>query len=161
MGGSKKVETPADELVEREIRQGRPFTPQDALARLAGPGSMKGGSPLSPQQQAENAVAAWLAANLADPHGALRTVLYRHIRSSRLLLEGADDPLAAAGDSIRHLLASVHGLSDIVREADAEWGRTMDERPRFNRPGITPDVDDPYTVESVRRLLEDALRLSN
>ena len=45
-----------DSEVEREIREARKFTPQEALARMAGPGAMKGASPVSPSQQAENEV---------------------------------------------------------------------------------------------------------
>jgi hypothetical protein len=48
-------------------------------------------------------------------------------------------------------------LADLVREVDARWGRDYDERPRFEAPGRPPAPDDPYTIESVRALLE-ALR---
>lgn len=42
--------------LEITIRQGRKFTPEEAMARLAGPGAMKGASPVSPVQQAETEI---------------------------------------------------------------------------------------------------------
>ena len=54
-----------DEL-EREIRQVRKFTPKEAIARLAGPGAMKGASPVSRVQQAEIEIGSWLRSHLTD-----------------------------------------------------------------------------------------------
>src|SRR5262249_12919088 len=48
-------------------------------------------------------------------------------------------------------------LQELVRAADAEWGRMMGERPYFNKPGAVPHPDDPYTPESVRHVLTDLL----
>jgi hypothetical protein len=45
-------------------------------------------------------------------------------------------------------------LKELVREADAEWGRTFGERPYFDREGQPPHPDDPYTAQSVRAVLE-------
>ena len=39
--------------LEREVRQARKYSMEDAIGRLAGPGSLKGASPVSRQQQAE------------------------------------------------------------------------------------------------------------
>jgi hypothetical protein len=44
-------------------------------------------------------------------------------------------------------------LKELVREADVEWGRVQGERPYFEREGLPPDPDDPYTFESVRKTL--------
>ena len=52
--------------LETEIRQGRTFNPAEAIGRLAGPGAMKGASPVSRQQQAENEIGSWLQ---SPPHG--------------------------------------------------------------------------------------------
>ena len=148
--------------IETEIRRGRKFTADEALGRLAGPGAMKGASAISPQQQAENAVWAWLEANVVDSSGSLREVLFRQIRSGNLILGNVDEPLAAVAAHLRRALAAPHWITEIAREADVQWGRTMGERPRFERPGAKPDCDDPYTVESVRNALERALnQLSN
>jgi hypothetical protein len=151
---------PSEKDIEREIRQGRKFAAQEAIGRLAGPGAMKGASAISRQQEAENAAGIWLAANVTDAVGTLRTVLHRHLKASRLLLDNVDDPSVAAAAYLRQILVSDHRLSEIVRETDAEWGRAMDERPHFEREGTPPHPDDPYTVESVRKALEDALNRS-
>src|SRR5678816_4353537 len=60
---------------EEEIRKSRKFSPQEAMARMAGPGAMKGASPISRQQQAENEIGTWLGSHLADVEGGLKAVL--------------------------------------------------------------------------------------
>jgi len=147
----------ADEEIEREIRQGRRFTAREAMARMAGPGAMKGASPVSPVQQAETEIANWLANNIADPPGALKVVLHRNLKGSALLLERLDQPLAALAAYCESVLAADYLLQEVVREADVEWGRAMDERPHFERSGAASDADDPYTIEGVRKILGDAL----
>ena len=148
----------ANEQLEREIRQGRKFSPQEALARMAGPGAMKGASPVSQVQQAETEIGSWLGSNMADTGGALRVVLHRHLKGSRPLLDNVDQPLAALAGYCRAILESDSRLKEIVREADVEWGRAMDERPHFDRAGAPANPDDPYTAESVRRALADVLK---
>ena len=151
----------AEEQVERELRQGRKFTAREAMARMAGPGAMKGASPVSPVQQAETAIGTWLSTNLADVGGALKLVLSRQLKGSRLLLDNLDRPLVALGTFCRGVLASDNQLREIVREADVEWGRAMDERPHFERDGASPHPDDPYTIEGVRKVLAEVVRLSS
>ena len=143
--------------VEQEIRQGRKFTAKEALARLAGPGAMKGASPVSPVQQAETEIGCWLRAHVTDTSGALHSVLCRDLEGSELLLANVDQPLIALANQCRRILASDERLKDIVRECDSEWGKQMDERPHFEREGAAPDPDDPYTLESVRKALSQAL----
>jgi len=157
MNDNRNPESSREESFEREILQGRKFTAEEAMARLAGPGAMSGASPISPQQEAENAAGVWLRATIADSAGALTTVLHRHLKGSSLLLENIDDPIAAARACCQQILASEHRLEEFVREVDVEWGRSMDERPHFERQGIPADADDPYTVESVRGLLREAI----
>jgi hypothetical protein len=149
----------ADEQVEREIRRGRKFTPNEAMARLAGPGAMKGASPVSRVQQAETEIGTWLRNNVADAGGALKVVLHRHLKGSELLLESLDRPLVALETFCRRVLNADNQLKELVREADVEWGRAMGERPHFEREGYPPHPDDPYTIETVRKALGDALRL--
>lgn len=139
--------------LEREIRQARKFTPQEAMARMAGPGAMKGASPVSPVEQAETEIGTWLGAHLSDPDGILRIVLRRHLRGSELLLDNLEQPLVALAKYLQRILASSHLASELVREADVEWGRVMDERPYFEKDGSPPHPDDPYTIESVRKTL--------
>jgi len=147
---------PSSDL-EQEIRQRRAFTATEAIARLAGPGAMKGASPVSRVQQAEIDIDSWLKSHLADPAGAFRIVLNRRIKGSALLLENLDRPLAALAGHCREICGSDYLLKELVREADVEWGRAMGERPHFEKEGSGQHPDDPYTIESVRAALRDAL----
>jgi len=147
----------AHEDLEREIREGRKFTAKEALARLAGPGAMKGASPVSPVRQAETEIGNWLKSNVPDSAGALQMLLQRNLRGSELLLANLDWPLAALAGYCEHVLESEHLLRELVRQADVEWGQRMDERPRFERQG-SADPEDPYTFESVRSTLAEALK---
>ena len=159
MSEDEKRQSEPDPDVELEIRQGRKFTAREAMARLAGPGAMKGASPVSPVQQAETEIGNWLNANLADTNGALRAVLHRNLKGSDHLLAKLDRPLDALAAYIRSILESDYLLKEIVRAADIEWGRAMDERPHFERDGVPAEPDDPYTVTSVQRALSDAQKL--
>ena len=153
-----KQQSSADTELEREIRERRKFTPQEAMARLAGPGAMKGASPVSPVQQAETEIGTWLRDRIADPPGALQLLLNRNIKGSELLLDNLDQPLAALAAHCRQLLDSDYRLKELVREADVEWARRMDERPIFEREGSPPDPGDPYTADSVRSVLDEILQ---
>ena len=147
----------ADAKLEREIRQGRKFTLEEAIGRLAGPGAMKGESPVARMQQAEAEIASWLRRHLADAGGALRFVLHRDVKASELLLNNFDQPLVVLAGYCRRVLDSEYLLEELVRDADVEWGRVMGERPYFVRPGSPSHPDDPYTVESVRNALSGLL----
>ncbi|MCH8616014.1 hypothetical protein LZ016_07865 [Sphingomonas sp. SM33] len=155
---STDPDKPTDADIEQEIRRNRKFSAEEALGRMAGPGAMKGASALSPQQQAENAVGDWLRHNVADTAGALRTVMHRHVNASDALQKDPEHPLLALAGYCRRVLASDDLLKEVVREADVEWGRAMDERPFFEREGAAPHPDDPYTLQSVRSVLAEALR---
>lgn len=147
----------AEAAIEREVRLGRKLGVKDLMAHIAGPGALKGASPVSPVLQAETAIGSWLGRNLADSEGALRAVVHRHLKGSALLLENLDTPLVALAGYFRVLLSADNRLADIVREADLEWGRAMGERPHFERDGAAPHSDDPYTLESVRSVVREAL----
>ena len=41
----------ADDALEREIRNSRKFTLEEAIGRMAGPGAMKGESPIAPSDR--------------------------------------------------------------------------------------------------------------
>src|SRR6516164_1720530 len=139
----------ADTELEREIRKGRKFTLEEAIGRLAGPGAMKGESPVARMQQAEIEIASWLRSHLSDAGGALQVVLHRDVKGSELLLNNFDQPLVVLAGYCQRVLDSDYLLEGLVRDADVEWGRLMGERPYFEREG-SPHPDDPYTVESVR-----------
>ena len=151
----------ADELrseaeLDQEIRQGRKFTPQEALARMAGPGAMKGASPVSQVQQAETEIGNWLKRNVSDPAGVLAAVLQRQLEGNVLLLDSLDQPLKALAKYLGRLLESDAALKELVRMADVEWGQRMDERPYFAREGQSDQPDDPYTQTSVSAALRYA-----
>ena len=61
----------ADEELVREIRKGRKFTLSEAIARMAGPGAMKGVSPISGKQQCESEIEGYLCRHLPDSSGGL------------------------------------------------------------------------------------------
>lgn len=144
--------------LEQEIRRNRRFTEREVIARLAGPGAMKGASPVSRLEQAETEIGTWLGCHLADTAGVLRVVLHRQLRGSELLLDNLDKPLIALAGYCQHLLSSDHLLQEVVREADVEWGQRMGERPHFEKAGSPHHPDDPYTIESVRRVITEAVK---
>jgi hypothetical protein len=148
----------ADAELEREIRQGRKFTVAEAIGRLAGPGAMKGESPVARMQQAEVEIESWLKSHLTDAGGALQVVLHRQVKGSELLLNNFDQPLVVLAGCCQRILDSDYLLEELVRDADIEWGRLMGERPYFEKEGAPRDPDDPYTVDSVRTALSGLLK---
>jgi hypothetical protein len=153
----EKRRSEADAELEREIRKDRKFSLEDAIGRMAGPGAMKGESPVARLQQAEIEIASWLRSHMTDAGGALPVVLHRHIKGSEILLNNFDQPLVVLANWCQRVLQSDFLLEELVRDADIEWGRVMDERPHFEAEGRPQDPDDPYTVESVRKALSGLL----
>lgn len=88
----------------------------------------------------------------------MQLLLDRNLKGSALLLDNLDQPLAALAQYCEQLLASDFLLKELVREADVEWGRRMDERPYFEREGVAPHPGDPYTAQSVRATLGEVLK---
>ena len=158
MDEKDKQRSTADADVEAEIRQSRKFSASEAMARMAGPGAMKGASPVSRVLQAETAIGNWLKGNLPDASGILQMLLLRNLKGSELVLANLDHPLSALATHCQLLLGSDPLLAELVRQADAEWGQRMDERPHFYREGCAPSPDDPYTAQSVRQTLADIRR---
>lgn len=159
MSEKKHIEpSQADRELEEEIRKGRKFTLEEAIGRLAGPGAMKGESPVARLQQAEIEIGSWLRCHLADAGGGLEVALHREVRESELLLNNLDQPLVVLAGYCQRVLASDYLLAELVRNADVEWGRVMGERPYFEREGSPCHPDDPYTVESVRLCLSRILK---
>ena len=152
--------SPAD--IEREIRRGRKFSVSDAIGRVGGGGLLKGASPVPPLQQTEAAIANYLGSHLDDPGGVLAQVMLRYVKASEILIENFDQPAVVLAGYVNQVLNSEAMLKDLVREADVERGRTLGERPQFEREGHPADPGDPYTVASVRnaltRLLQESRR---
>ena len=149
----KKERSEADAELEREIRKDRKFTLTEAIGRMAGPGAMKGESPIARMHQADVEIENWLRRHLMDAGGGLQTVLLRGVKESDLLLDNFDRPLAVLASYCQRILSSEYRLKELVRAADIEWGRVFGERPYFEKPGVAADPNDPYTVESVRSTL--------
>lgn len=147
-----------DAKQEREIREGRKFTLEEAIARMAGPGALKGESPIARMQQAELEIGAWLRTHLTDVGGALEVVLHRYAKGSDLFLHNFEEPLVVLARCCQKVLASDYLLSEFVRDCDVEWSRAMGERPYFEKAGSLRHPDDPYTVESVRSALSEVLK---
>ena len=148
-----------DADLAREIHAERKLSLAEAIGRLAGPGMMKGVSPVTRKRQAEAEIQEYLGRHLADTAGALSGVLLRQVGESNLLLDNLDLPLVVLAGHVRSVLGSQYLLKELVREADVEWGRAFGERPHFEQEGRPPHSDDPYTAESVRialcRLVEE------
>ncbi len=153
----KNERSDADAELEREIRKGRKFTLAEAIGRMAGPGAMKGESPVARLQQAEIEIASWLRSHLTDAAGALEVVLHRDVKGSELLLDNFDHPLVVLGAYCHQVLESDYLLKELVRNADIEWGRIMGERPHFEKEDSPRHPNDPYTIESVRNTLLELL----
>jgi hypothetical protein len=137
-----------NEEIEREMRIHRRFSLNDAIGQASGGDFMKGGSPVTRKRQAELEVEEYLRCHLVDPGGVLRIVMLRRLGES-LINADYDRPLAALAEYIPGVLTSEHLLAELVREADAEWGRALGERPYFQAPDRPPHPDDPYTIDSV------------
>lgn len=148
----------ADAELQREIRKGRKFTLAEAIGRMAGPGAMKGESPITRMQQATVEVETWLTRHLSDASGGLHVALLRGVKESELLLKTFDQPLVVLRSCCQRILSSDYLLEELVRAADIEWGRVMGERPYFEKAGSAPHPDDPYTIESVRNTLSGLLK---
>jgi hypothetical protein len=145
--------TEADAELEGLIRAERKFSLTEAIGRMAGPGAMKGVSPVDRRQQAVAEIEEYIKRHLADAAGVLTGALHRQVRESELLLKGYEQPLVVLAGYVRLILGSEYALKELVRAADVEWGRVFGERPYFERDGSPPDPDDPYTLESVRTAL--------
>jgi hypothetical protein len=153
MSDQPKAGKPTDADLEREIRDGRKFSLEEAIGRLAGPGMMKGVSPATRKQQAEATLESFLDRHLNSPAGALSVVLLRRLKESELLVANLDQPLVVLASYVQSVLDRPYLLGEMVRECDVEWGRTYGERPYFQKEGCPPHPDDPYTTESLGTML--------
>ena len=154
-GDNPERSTEADADLQREIRAERKFTLSEAIGRMAGPGMMKGVSPVSGMQQAVAEIQSYLSRHSG---GGLPGVFLRYVKESELLLHGFRQPLVVLADCVQKVLGSEYLLKELVREADVEWGREFGERPYFEKDGCPPHPDDPYTLESVRAALTQLAR---
>lgn len=152
-----KSPSEADAELEGEIRKGRKFSLAEAIGRMAGPGAMKGVSPITRKQQSEVEIEDYLKRHLADATDILTRILVRSIKGSEVLVNNFEEPLFVLASHVERVLGSDYLLKELVREADMEWGRLYDERPYFDQEGCPPHPDDPFTLESVRSTLSNLL----
>jgi len=143
----------ADAELEREIRKGQKFTVAEAIGRMAGPGAMKGVSPVTRMKQATVEIDNWLGCRMLASDGPLQVVTLRQIERSEILLRDFEQPLSVLTAFCRSILDSEYLLKELVREADVEWGQSQNEKPHFETEGVPPNPDDPYTSASVRKTL--------
>src|SRR5262245_4516805 len=136
-----KQPPPSDDeaTIEREIRRGREFSLNEALGRIGGQGMLKGASAVPASEPPAADIANYPKAHLDDAGGVLAQVVLRRIRASQVLLEHFDQPTVVLIACLNKVLASDTLLKELVREADAEWGATLGERPHFDREGQQPD----------------------
>lgn len=143
--------------IEEEIRRGRKFDLSEAVGRQAA-GALKGASPIPKWRQVLGDIQMLLDSLLHDPEGSLNESILDHLKTT---LPVADDPRKPAEealtDYLRQILGSPSALADLVRRADVHWGRQYGEKPYFHKEGEPPHPDDPYTLESVARTLENLL----
>jgi hypothetical protein len=88
-----KRHTEADADLEREIRKGRKFTVAEAVGRMAGPGAMKGVSPVTRKQQVAAEIGNWLRSHMPAGNGELQAILMRRVEASELLIHNPEQPL--------------------------------------------------------------------
>jgi hypothetical protein len=148
-----KQPSQSDEELEREVRKGREFSLTEAIGRMAGPGAMKGASPVPRKEQAAAEIENWLGEHISAANAELQTVLLRRIDESEMLLHNYEQPLSVLASWCRKILASDYLLKEVVRETDVEWGRVNGEKPYFDEEGVPPHPDDPYTFQSVHKAL--------
>lgn len=151
----EKQRPEADAELEREIRKGRKFTVAEAIGRMAGPGAMKGISPVTRKQQAVAEIEEWLTKHMPPGCGELQVVMLRLINGSELLLHDYEQPILVLTACCQRVLDSEYLLKELVRQADIEWEQVQGERPYFEQEGVPRNPDDPYTLESVRRTLKE------
>jgi hypothetical protein len=151
----------AEAAIQQEIMLGRKFTPEEALGRMAGPGAMKGISPVTLMKQATIEIENWLTQHLSPGNGDLQLVLLRRFQASEILLHHFEQPLFALSAFCQQLIDSDYLLKELVRETDFEWGKVNGERPYFEKEGVPAHPDDPYTFESVRKTLTGVVEQLN
>src|SRR6476660_8175554 len=110
----KTKEEEADAELQRESLVGRKFTIAEAIGRLAGPGMMKGVSPITGKEQADAVLQEYLRFHLADSGGALSCVLLRRVKESELLLAGFEQPLVVLAGYLEQVLGSQFKLKELV-----------------------------------------------
>ena len=157
MKDPKKI-TDNTKATEQEIRRGRKFNLTEAIGREAA-GALKGASPVAPTDQLLMDIENLLELGLFDHDGSLIRVIMARLKTNPALLDRHhSDAPSALKEFFAGILSATPSVDNLVRQADARWGRDFQERPMFNSPERSPHPDDPYTRESVQNQIEEFLR---
>ncbi|NJK72100.1 MAG: hypothetical protein HC926_01450 [Synechococcaceae cyanobacterium SM2_3_60] len=144
----KPDETSLQDLGQ-ELRQGRPFSLAEAIAR-EGSGFLKGESPIPVLTQAQHHLRNVVQTHLPDTEGALASVLCRWlIDDTATLSRYLNQPLLALEALLQHLLSHTELRYELIRQVNRLWGELNGERPHFQQPNQPPHPDDAYTHTSV------------
>ncbi len=136
--------------IQQELRQGRPFSLAEAIAR-EGSGFLKGESPIPVLTQAQHHLRNVVQTQLSDIEGVLASVLCRWLEDDTTTLShNLDQPLRALEVMLQRLLKNPELLYELTRQVDCLWGELNGERPHFQRPNQPPHPDDAYTHTSVK-----------
>ena len=141
-----------DRRIEREARAGMHLSMEQALFMSGGVGLMKGGSPLTPYEQAHHQIMVFLNRQLRD------AVMEKSVDDwiglhRQQVEEDLKHPIQGLLDIIEHTLAREGPLLEFVRTVDFHYGHMMQERPHFQQSGEPPHPEDAYTINSVRQAL--------
>jgi hypothetical protein len=156
---SEKIEKQKeeDELIQRDILQGRKFSIAEAIGREGG-SFIKGHNPIPPLDQVISLLTVFVADNINDPSRVLVTVLQRTIKNDRIkIAEYIETPMVYLHGLIKSFIENPHQLYEITREVDFTWGQINNDKPHFQKPGEPAHSDDEYSHEIVEKMLADLL----
>ncbi len=152
---------PDQNRIQRELRVGRPFSLADVIAQ-EGATFLQGESPVPPLIQARTAINFFIKNHLVDSAGALKAILQRWVNGDEThISKHLDAPLNALVELLETIINNPSLLTELVREADCEWGRIYGQKPYFQKPGQPPHPDDPYTDTLVHGQLVQLLGAIN
>lgn len=139
--------------LERELRQGRPFSLAAAIAQEAG-GFLKGDSPVPALTQAKATVCNFIRDHLGDTSGTLQLILCRWMEDDLAQLSHhLHQPVFALQALLQAITTNPEQLYELARQVNIAWGEANNERPHFQRPHQVPHPDAEYTHASVQAQL--------
>lgn len=138
---------------DERVREFSNFSLSDALAKEAR-GMFKDASLVPVETQARLKVMHFVRQYMPDTYGCLYQVLDRRLQANESTLsKNISNPLIALKEILSAITSSEYQLVEFVREVDQLYGQQFDERPYFQSIGKPAHPNDPYTHDSVRKLL--------
>jgi hypothetical protein len=145
------------EHIREEIIRNQKFSMDSAMGRDT-QDPQKKQNQSSETRDLENQLRNFVKSRLKDPWGALKSILYKHIKGNRALVaEHKENPMQALQLMIENLLDDEIEFREFVREVDLEWGRIYQEHPHFQNDDEDAEPEDEYTQESVEKDLRHFL----